>query len=577
MDWTELFIESMPFAVWKTNEYGIIDMVNTEFCKLFKIEKTNIINKEEKIMKEFLKEKSMENLNIQKYCIDKINVIEYIVEDKIVEVYRREIKRDGVKSTLGVAIDITRRVVWEREVLRQKNMLNSIINAIPDSIFFKDKNSKFLGCNKVFEKIIGKKVEDIIGKGEEGLFYSKEEIEAFYKKDREVMESGKIDITETKFNKNNRVTILEDIKAPIWDESGEVMGVVGISRDITHRKLLEDKLTILSYKDKLTGLYNRTFLDKIKVENSFNKLSIIMGDLNGLKIVNDLLGHFEGDKFLISIANIINDVILNKGVAIRWGGDEIIIILPNTSGEDALHIADEINLRCKEKKNRPVPLSISLGVASLQKNNQSLDDLIKEAEDKVYKKKLFSNLTIKGEILKSIKENLDCKKYIDIEENKRKIMITRELARQLNLSNEKIRDTMLVMEFQNIGMIGIPDEIILKKENRKEEIELLNTHSEKGYRIAMLDNKIAHISVGILTHHERWDGNGYPLGLKEKEIPIESRIVHLINYYENLRKEYINKGLESDILEKLKNESGKMFDPYIVKEFIKLLNKGLIM
>ena len=139
--------------------------------------------------------------------------------------------------------------------------------------------------------------------------------------------------------------------------------------------------------------------------------------------------------------------------------------------------------------------------------------------------------------------------------------------------------------FRNLVSCIIAFTLILKykesafgsKENRKEEIELLNTHSEKGYRIVMLDNKIAHISVGILTHHERWDGNGYPLGLKEEEIPIESRIVHLINHYENLRKEYINKGLESDILGKLKNESGKMFDPYIVKEFIKLLNKGLKM
>lgn len=576
MECIELLLESMPFAIWKTNEEGNLHIVNNEFCKLFKVNKEDILNKSEKeVIRQILSEKNKAKINKRIYFKNNKNINEYIIDNKIVEVHIINIKEK--KCTLGIIIDTTERINWEKEVVKQKNMLKSIINAIPDIIFFKDKNSKFLGCNKVFEEIIGKNEEEIIGKGEEGLPYSEEEIENFYQKDREVMANAEVDITETKFIKSSCIKFFEDIKAPIWDENGQVAGVVGISRDITDRKLLEQKLTYLSYRDQLTGLYNRTFLKKVVEElkeNEYESISVIMGDINGLKIVNDSLGHFEGDKFLIKIASIIDDVVRNKGITIRWGGDEIIIILPNMNEKQSLQIIEDINLRCKEENYKPVPLSISLGAASLKNKSQSIDDLILEAEKIVYKKKLFTNFVVKGEILKSIRESLECKKYIDKEKNEKIIELAKKLSNKIGLSNEKIKDVVLAVSFCDIGMIGIPDDIILKNAFKtKEEIDLIKTHSAKGYRIAMLDSKLAHISVDILTHHEKWDGSGYPLGLKAGDIPIAARIISLVYSYENFKNNKLNDKYPSreDAINYIKSESGKKFDPNLVKSFIDII------
>ncbi|MGV3074910.1 sensor domain-containing diguanylate cyclase/phosphohydrolase [Clostridium baratii] len=574
MNLIDILLENIPFAILIANKDSKVEMVNTKFCEMLHLSKEDILKKHI----EYLLDKIYSNENIKfnrDIDLGSKSVKEYSVYDKVVEVHVVKVNNyDSEISSIVTLIDVTWRVGVKKEIIKQKNMLNSIIDAIPESIFFKDVNSKYLGCNLAFEELFDVKREEIIGKGNEVLALSKDEAENFVTKDKEVLETGKCIKVESIHTYKNGKVFLEDIKAPIFGEGNEIIGVVGTSRDITERKKLEDKLTYLSYRDKLTGLYNRTYFDKVSEEYNKNKediISIIMGDMNGLKIVNDSLGHLEGDRFIVEISKIIKKVVKDKGEVVRWGGDEIVIILKGTDKDKAIEISEDISNECLLANHKPVPLSISLGVSSGKGKN--IDELITEAEKEVYKNKLLNDATIRKATINSIKRNIyntdESKKII-----KRMMKLANKIGEEMKLSKNEMDNLRLVVKLHDIGKIGISYEILEKGNNlTKEEIELIKLHTEKGYRILQADKDLSHIASAVLTHHERWDGKGYPLGLAGNSIPFCARVVYLLNAYDYMINGKDEKISEEEAIEVIKKESGKKFDPRLVKVFLRVLNK----
>lgn len=574
MNLIDILLENIPFAILIANKDSKVEMVNTKFCEMLHLSKEDILKKHI----EYLLDKIYSNENIKfnrDIDLGSKSVKEYSVYDKVVEVHVVKVNNyDSEISSIVTLIDVTWRVGVKKEIIKQKNMLNSIIDAIPESIFFKDVNSKYLGCNLAFEELFDVKREEIIGKGNEVLALSKDEAENFVTKDKEVLETGKCIKVESIHTYKNGKVFLEDIKAPIFGEGNEIIGVVGTSRDITERKKLEDKLTYLSYRDKLTGLYNRTYFDKVSEEYNKNKediISIIMGDMNGLKIVNDSLGHLEGDRFIVEISKIIKKVVKDKGEVVRWGGDEIVIILKGTDKDKAIEISEDISNECLLANHKPVPLSISLGVSSGKGKN--INELITEAEKEVYKNKLLNDATIRKATINSIKRNIynndESKKRI-----KRMMKLANKIGEEMKLSKNEMDNLRLVVKLHDIGKIGISYEILEKGNNlTKEEIELIKLHTEKVYRILQADKDLSHIASAVLTHHERWDGKGYPLGLAGNSIPFCARVVYLLNAYDYMINGKNEKISEEEVIEVIKKESGKKFDPRLVKVFLRVLNK----
>lgn len=574
MNLIDILLENIPFAILIANKDSKVEMVNTKFCEMLHLSKEDILKKHI----EYLLDKIYSNENIKfnrDIDLGSKSVKEYSVYDKVVEVHVVKVNNyDSEISSIVTLIDVTWRVGVKKEIIKQKNMLNSIIDAIPESIFFKDVNSKYLGCNLAFEELFDVKREEIIGKGNEVLAFSKDEAENFVTKDKEVLETGKCIKVESIHTYKNGKVFLEDIKAPIFGEGNEIIGVVGTSRDITERKKLEDKLTYLSYRDKLTGLYNRTYFDKVSEEYNKNKediISIIMGDMNGLKIVNDSLGHLEGDRFIVEISKIIKKVVKDKGEVVRWGGDEIVIILKGTDKDKAIEISEDISNECLLANHKPVPLSISLGVSSGKGKN--INELITEAEKEVYKNKLLNDATIRKATINSIKRNIynndESKKRI-----KRMMKLANKIGEEMKLSKNEMDNLRLVVKLHDIGKIGISYEILEKGNNlTKEEIELIKLHTEKGYRILQADKDLSHIASAVLTHHERWDGKGYPLGLAGNSIPFCARVVYLLNAYDYMINGKDEKISKEEAIEVIKKESGKKFDPRLVKVFLRVLNK----
>lgn len=243
--------------------------------------------------------------------------------------------KNKLLGVMAILIDITDSKEKQQKIEDRENILRTIIDTLPDYIFYKDKDCNYVGYNKKWkEHYENLGIESMIGKNDIEVKAVSEEIARnFMQEDKVIMKNKKIKITERRMiNSDGREIIEETKKVPVICENGEVWGIVGLSSDVTERIELKEKLMKLSYTDTLTEVYNRAcFEDKILELNKDSKLPIgvIMGDVNGLKVVNDTFGHLEGDRLLKEIANVLKYVSSKKDFIFRWGGDEFVILMPN--------------------------------------------------------------------------------------------------------------------------------------------------------------------------------------------------------------------------------------------------------
>lgn len=339
---------------------------------------------------------------------------------------------------------------------------------------------------------------------------------------------------------------------------------------------MSNQIDFISKHDFLTGIHNRFYFEKVIDEfnkEKFYPLSIIMGDVNGLKIINDSLGHDKGDKLLIAISSILESAISENHVLSRWGGDEFILILPNTSHIQANNIMIDITRKCDaeliEGKIKP---SISLGLSTKVSDKYSMEEILKQAEDLMYRNKLSAGKSVRSNLI-SILENALLERSLEtITHTHNMEQLSLMVSEDLDLEVKDIDELSLIARLHDIGKIGINDDILLKNGKLTDsEFELIKKHPEIGYRILSSIDELEHIAVGVLHHHERWDGTGYPQGLKGEEIPILSRIVSVADAYEVMTNGRIYKVpiSQEDAIKELKRCSGTQFDPTIVKIFVR--------
>ncbi|WP_270506916.1 sensor domain-containing diguanylate cyclase [Paraclostridium sordellii] len=398
----DLIFDTLPFPMWIKNEDGVFLKINKKFKNTFigrDLTQDDIIGKLNKdIFEEDLAKEYDEN-HKKVVELKQPMVFEGKTKNKSVMSYLTPIldENENIIVITGVIKDTTETKNYQQSLINQNTLLETIINTIPDIIFYKDKQSRYLGGNKAFfEGFFGKKKSEVIGKNDFELHQDKEVAKAFIERDQEILKNKEDKYTEINIlNKDDKILYLESVKTPLINEKGEAWGIVGVARDMTKRKELEDMLTQMSYTDKLTGLYNRAYfeeqINKLD-DNEYYPLTLIMGDLNGLKAVNDNLGHLEGDKLLVEIAKVLKGSCRKEDLVFRWGGDEFIILLPNSDYKLGKEICNRIQLNCKNTDKTPIPLSISLGVSTKINKQKDIDEILKEAEDMMYIEKLKTKI-----------------------------------------------------------------------------------------------------------------------------------------------------------------------------------------
>ncbi|MFP4697936.1 MAG: HD domain-containing phosphohydrolase, partial [Eubacteriales bacterium] len=332
--------------------------------------------------------------------------------------------------------------------------------------------------------------------------------------------------------------------------------------------------------DKLTGLYNRAYFeDNIsKLCSKANMpLSLIIGDVNGLKITNDVFGHYEGDKLLLSIGNILHNVCGENNLIARWGGDEFIVVLPNTTEKNVELICNQINEECIKNSTLKLKISISMGHATMISTDENILHIIRNAEDRMYRNKLLDRNSFRSSFISSLKETLHENCQETEEHLDRMHKLAEKTGKILNLSENEISDLKLLALLHDVGKVAISDYIVNKPgELTREEWETMKNHTEIGYRIVQSSPDLAQIAHYILYHHERWDGKGYPSGKKGDEIPKLSRIISIIDAYDVMTHErkYKKPISHNKAIAELIRCSGTQFDPNLVAVFCNAFKKS---
>jgi len=385
----------------------------------------------------------------------------------------------------------------------------------------------------------------------ESYAFLQKELEIKLKEFYEDPHDSKPYFTEIQQPCKNGEYIWVEISAKIrLNDAGEIE-ILGVTRDIHERKRTHDEIIFLSYHDQLTGLYNRRHLEKIseKIFNENEVLSIITADVNGLKLTNDAFGHTKGDELLRIFSSILSKNKREDDILIRMGGDEFIIILPQTKKEEAINIIQNIQQDIQNIQSDNIFLSVSFGCSEKNSMDEKLEKMFIRAEDKMYRNKISESKSMKDETIKKILEQLYLKYPEDKFYNEKIGNLAKKTGEAIGLSFDDKENLKLLGNFHNIG------KIVENHANEKRK------YAETGYQILKSTTSYSHLADYVLSHHEYFDGSGSPRGLKGYKIPLLSRIISVAETWVDLEKE--GKGLEE-----LKEKAGKELDDRMVEVFI---------
>lgn len=372
-----------------------------------------------------------------------------------------------------------------------------------------------------------------------------------------------------------------DELASSYDELSSIKLKIEEQYDILKKS--EKKLFHLSYYDHTTGLFNRRYfveeLDRLDLPENL-PLGLIIGDVNGLKLINDSFGHTVGDELLQTTATILLKSVSKKDVVSRIGGDEFVIILPNTSFAETELIIKNIRQHSKENKIENINLSISFGTSIKFDETELIIDILKDAEDKMYSNKLVEGPSMRSKTIDTIVQTLYEKSPREEAHSTRVAYLCQRMGHYLGMNDDKIKELETVGRLHDIGKIAISNTILEKTGKlNEEEWREMERHPEIGYRILRTINEIAQIANYVLAHHERYDGKGYPQGLSGDAIPLVSRIISIADAYDAMTcdRPYRNGLSEEQAAAQIIKCAGTQFDPDLARLFVeKVLGKEWI-
>lgn len=491
----------------------------------------------------------------------------------------------------GVYSDITKRRLAEAALIESKRRLMDIINFLPDATLVVDSNGKVTYWNYAAEALTGVKAEDMLGMG------NYEYALPFYGKRRPILidivlapDNKKMQKFYSLIEKKGQIVkgegycpatgaYLRATASPLYDSQGNLVGAIESIRDATEQKYLEETMRQQSLFDPLTGLKNRTFFQQQlqRIENeSLNNIGIIVCDLDGLKLINDSMGHKVGDELLKATAKVLNNCFREDDFVARVGGDEFVILLRNTNRSKLEYLLQRVRLNL-EKSNAEcpeLPLSLSLGFALSDDKNKGILELYKEADDNMYHEKFQKKQSKSKNTVLALMKALGARDAVSEPHADRLKHIIWRFSQHLGLSEQVLNDLPLLAQFHDIGKVGIPVQILNKPGPlTPDEYCKIQKHCKIGYNIALSSPDMAPYANLILKHHEWWNGQGYPLGLKGEEIPLECRILAVVDAFDVMTHDrpYRPAMDSGQAIAELIRYSGTQFDSALVVKFISFL------
>lgn len=348
-----------------------------------------------------------------------------------------------------------------------------------------------------------------------------------------------------------------------------------ILTDLTERRKVEDQVLFLSFHDKLTGLFNRAYVESVipqlQVDSNL-PFSIIMADLNALKLVNDVFGHEKGDKLIVQAAEVFLKCCRKSDIIARWGGDEYLILLPGANQEACKRVCDNIKAMFGTLSSEQIGLSATLGGVTIENWDHDIPSLIDMADRIMYSNKLRESKNTRETVISSLEKALQAKCTSYIGHCERVEAIAQRFAQLLELGREsqEMVNLSLLARFHDIGKVAMPDELLNKSTSLSEnEMQIIRRYPEIGYRMAQSIGEPI-LAQSMLAIREQWTGNGYPHGLKGEQIPVVARIISIVEAYDIITHDQPNKQKMSheEALKELERCAGTQFDPNLLSIFL---------
>lgn len=495
------------------------------------------------------------------------------------EIGKLSVALEKMKNAIGTLVN---RLTEKADALsREKELLRTTLISVGDGVISADKTGRVVLINPVAELLTGWKRTEAEGRRLEEIFrIIPENAEDPAAPIQNFFQDGKIVIPE-----NNTILLsrtgarlsVESNASPIFEKNGVITGTVLVFRDVTENRNKLEQIRYLGFHDQLTGLFNRTYFEQqmAQIDTPENRpVSLIMADVNGLKMTNDAYGHLAGDKLIGNTAYVLKKVCRSDDLIFRIGGDEFVILLKRTNLEQAQALVQRVrNAAEKFQKENAAYLSISFGCAEKAPASPSMEDVLRQAEDGMYREKLVESKSTKVMILESIQNRLfstmeeDNENYIAISQ------VCSEVGKAMNLDPRDLHDLKTAALLHDIGKVTVNHTILSKPSAlTKEEWLEIKHHSEAGYHILKSLNEMSQVAEYVLAHHERWNGIGYPKGLKEKEIPLISCIIAVVDsYYAMISDRPYRKAFsQGEALSEILNNAGVLYDPEVVETFLSL-------
>lgn len=377
----------------------------------------------------------------------------------------------------------------------------------------------------------------------------------------------------------NLVTGLEiyiehSIEVADYYSDGSVKLIGGVLLDVTENTLYQQRINYLAEYDTLTDVKNRNYFENYIHDIITNDYTIFVFDVDGLKLINDVFGHFQGDLIISKVAELLKLTFTNNEFICRIGGDEFAVLIDVINEGEILELTKKLEQYISEfNVTSLIEMNISLGFAIIDNEELTFEKAFVLAENHMYRRKLNNRSSRKSKVLESILETLNAKTEETKDHSDRLAKLGSKTMQVLGLTRQaEIEDIELLARVHDIGKITIDDNILKKTSKLTDiEYELIKKHSEAGYKIIRNITDSDDVCNGVLLHHERWDGAGYPQGLKGEDIPIFARVISVVDAFDAMTHDRVYRKRMSDqqAIDEIMKCSGTQFDPRVVKAFLK--------
>lgn len=532
-------------------------------------------------------------------------------------------------SIIAMGDDITQRKMTQQRIADAESKTRTFFENVPIHVGVIDSSGKFIIWNKYSEEMFGYTKQEVIDK------MSPKDLHETEQEAKEVIEvatkQGIFDRELNLIHKNGNKIPVRLVVVPLKAKD-ESIGFCGFAEDISKRKSAEnellatkEKLESMALKDSLTELYNNRYVierlnsEFARARRALSALSLLLIDLDYFKSINDKYGRAFGDKILVQTASLLKADLRANDIVARWAGEEFMVILSDVNRKNAIIVAKKIHRLLTTKgfgdEENVVNLACSIGVVSYPEDPLfSPKEMIEGVERSLLKVKglggngvgsyIYGLITEEGKgavsekqrLIESLKEkmsffaakgedsileaihsltkNLELKDHTTRKHADKTVHYALILAQRLKMNEREIEDVRRAAILHDIGKLGIPDKILFKKGPlTKEEFKVIKQHPRIAAEIMSVADFLKSSIPYVLYHHERYDGTGYPEGLKAEEIPLGARIISVVDVYEALTSDrpYHKPMTKQEAIVEIQDNAGSQFDPAIVKEFIDLL------